>query len=43
VREPTTILRVAGLKKLAILASESEEIVLLSSRMIGECLSNIWI
>jgi len=41
VREPTTTLRVAGLKKLAILASKSEEIVLLSSRMIEGCLPKI--
>jgi len=33
-REPTTTLRIARLKKLAILASESEEMILLNSRTI---------
>jgi len=38
VREPTTILGVAGLKKLAILVSESKEMAPLNSRIIKEYL-----
>jgi len=37
VREPITTLRVAGLKKLVILASKSKEIVLLNNRTIKRC------
>jgi len=38
VREPTTILGVAGLKELAILVSESKKIAPLNSRIIKEYL-----
>jgi len=42
-REFTITLGVAGLKRLAILASKSKEIALLNNRTIEECLPNIWI
>jgi len=42
-RELTITLGVAGLKRLAILASKSKEIALLNNRTIEECLPNIWI
>jgi len=40
-KEPTAILRVAGLKRLVILVSESEKIVYLNSRTIKGCSPNI--
>jgi len=41
VREPITTLGVTKLKELVILASESEEIMSLNSKMIEGCLPSI--
>jgi len=40
-KEPNTTLRVAELKKLAILISESKKMILLNSRIIEGCFPSI--
>jgi len=41
VEKQATILRIAGVKRLAVFASKSKEIALLNSRTIEKCISSI--